>query len=321
MQKPFYKSEWVLGGLVAIAIFVLCFVAIDYVSKPDGPKEVEVEEVVIATNRSNYPLISIAQTQGWIEPNAGEMTSVDASKVKDLGTAFQGSQLESFDEFSYFIGVEEIHADAFAGSELLKRIIIPANVTTIDYGALAGCPSLQEIKVDTANAHYDSRGDCNGIICTWKGSLMLVAGCANTVIPKAVNYIAPQAFKGCSALKGVELPERLKEIGEEAFRGCSGLVEIDIPQGVRFVEEGTFEDCAALTTVTLPKSMERLRKDAFKGCKSLTAIVCMKKFPPIIENAFDIYQATVYVPEGKQNRYYADRYWKDFPKVEEGKQP
>jgi hypothetical protein len=319
MEKPFYKSEWLIGGLVALAIFVLCFLAIDYVGSPDGPEEVEVKDVVIATARSNPPLITIAQAQGWIEGDASEMTSVDASKVKDLGTAFQDSQLESFDEFSYFIGVEEIHADAFAHSELLKRITIPANVTTIDYGALASCPALQEIKVDTANAHYDSRGDCNGIICTWKGSLMLVAGCANTTIPKAVHYIAPQAFKGCSALKTIALPERLNEIGEEAFRECSGLTEVDIPQGVRFVEAGTFEDCTALTTVTLPKSMERLRKDAFKGCKSLTTIVCMKKFPPVIENAFDIYQATVYVPEGKQNRYYADRYWKDFPRVEEKK--
>lgn len=311
------KLLWVVGGLSAIAVFVLCFIAINYVSQPDGPKEVEVEDVVIATNHTNAALINIAQKQAWIEQGANEMTSVDASKVKELGTAFQGSQLESFDEFRYFIGVQEIHADAFAHSELLKRITIPANVMTIDYGALADCPALQEIKVDTANTHYDSREDCHGIICTWKGSLMLVAGCANTNIPKAVNYIAPQAFKGCSAMKGITLPERLKEIGEEAFRDCNGLTEIDIPQGVRFVEKSTFEGCTALTTVTLPKSMERLRKDSFKGCTSLRTINCMKKFPPVIEDAFDVYQATVYVPEGKQNRYYADRYWKDFPRVEE----
>ena len=322
-RTPFYKSGWFLGGLgivAALAVFVLCFIAIDYVSKPDGPKEVEVEDVVIATERTNAPLMAIAKEQGWIDREATEMTSVDASKVKDLGTAFQGSQLDSFDEFAYFIGVEEIHADAFAHSDHLKRITIPANVTTIDYGALSYCPALQEIKVDTANAHYDSREDCNGIICTWKGALMLIAGCSSTVIPKNVRYIAPQAFKGCLALKGVVLPEKLNEIGEEAFRDCQQLEQIDIPQGVRFVENSTFEDCSALTTVSLPKSMERLRKDSFKGCKSLTTIVCMKKFPPIIENAFDIYQATVYVPEGKQNKYYADRYWKDFPRVEEGKQ-
>lgn len=319
MDKPFYKSEWLIGGVAALAFFALCFWAIDYVGSPDEPKEIEVEDVVIATDRTNTPLITIAREQGWIDSEATEMTSVDASKVKDLGTAFQESQLESFDEFSYFVGVEEIHAEAFAGSSLLKRITVPANVTTIDYGALANCPALQEIKVDTANAHYDSREGCNAIICTWKGSLMLVAGCADSSIPEAVDYIAPQAFKGCTGLKTVALPERLKEIGEEAFRDCSSLTEIDIPQGVRFVEESTFEDCTALATVMLPKSMERLRKDAFKGCKSLTTIVCMKKYPPIIENAFDIYQATVYVPAGMQNKYYADRYWKDFPRVEEGK--
>lgn len=311
-----YKTI-IIGGIVAFAIFALCFLAIDYVGSPDEEKKPEVEYAVIATQESNPELISIAHKQGWIAADDTEFTTVQASEVKDLGTAFQGCQLVQLDDLRFFVGVEEIHEGAFAHADKLTSITIPATVITIDYGVLADCPALKQISVDEANTHFDSREGCNAIVCTWKGSLMIVAGCQNTVIPKNVRYIAPQAFAGCQNLSNLQLPEKMDEIGVRAFADCTALQTIDIPQGVRFVEDSTFMGCTALTTVNLPKSIERLRKDAFNGCTSLTTIKCPKKYPPIIEDAFDKYQATVYVPKGLQNRYYADRNWKDFPKVEE----
>jgi hypothetical protein len=316
-NTPFYRAPWLLGVLVIIAVFVLCFVAIDYVSKPDTPKEEEIEEVVIATQQSNGELIALAKKQGWIAPDATEMTSIDAAKVKLLGEAFQNSNLKHFDEFRYFLGVEEILSETFAGSEALASITIPKNVISINYGAFANCPNLMEMRVDTANTHYDSRKDCNGIICTWKGKLMLVAGCRTTTIVDNVHYIAPQAFRGIRGMKAVALPEKMDEIGEEAFRDCADLEAFIVPQGVRFIEQGTFQGCTQLKIITLSKSVERMKKDAFKGCTSLSSIMCMKKYPPIIEDAFDEYKATVYVPMGMQNSYYSNRYWKNFPTVTE----
>ncbi len=316
-NTPFYKSPWLLGGLVIIAVFVLCFVAIDYVSKPDEPKEPEIEEVVIATGQTNPELIALAKKQGWIGEDATEMTSIDASKVKELGDALKGSNLKHFHEFGYFVGVEEILPEAFAGSIELASVTIPRNVISISEGAFADCPALTEMRVDTANTHYDSREDCNGIICTWKGKLMLVAGCRTTKVLDNVRYIAPQAFRGQSAIKAVALPEKMDEIGEEAFRDCTSLEAFIVPQGVRFVEPGTFSGCSELKIITLSKSVERLKKDAFKGCTSLTSIMCVKKYPPIVEDAFDEYKATVFVPKGMQNTYYASKYWKDFPTVVE----
>lgn len=311
------KLTWFLGGVAVLAIFALCFIAINYVGQPDEDKGPEVEDKVIATMQTNEPLINIARQQGWIEADATEMTSIDASEVKDLGTAFHNSSLTSFTEFQYFVGLAEIHNGAFAHSDRLTAITIPAYVITIDDGALAYCPALQEIKVDTANTRFDSRDNCNAIITTWKGDLKVVAGCASTVIPEKVRYIAPQAFAGCSRLKGISFPERMDEIGEEAFKDCLGLEKVAIPQGVRFVQPGMFQGCTALKEVTLSKSVERLQKDAFAGCESLTTINCAKKYPPIIEHAFDAYKATVYVPSGMTNTYYRDKYWKDFPTVKE----
>lgn len=306
---------WITGGLGALAVFVLCFLAIDYVSKPEEPKEPEVEEVVIATEQTNKELIALARKQGWIATDATEMTSVDAAHVHDLGNALQGCGLKQFDEFRYFVGVEELQSGAFAGSAHLETITVPRNVISINYGAFADCPSLREMRVDTANTHYDSREDCNGIVCTWKGKLMLVAGCRATRLPEGIRYIAPQAFKGTMGLATIEIPEKMDEIGEEAFRDCKDLAEFTVPQGVRFIEESTFQGCTALSTITLAKSVERLRKDAFKDCPALRRIVCMKKYPPIVENAFDNNNPTVVVPKGMQNAYYTSKYWKDFSNI------
>ena len=314
-NAPFYKLTWLLGGLVAIVVFVLCFVAIDYVGKPDRPKEVEIEKVVIATDQSNGELLALARSQGWVAPDATEMTSIDAAAVKELSTALQNSSLKHFDEFRYFVGVEELLPETFAGSASLERITVPSSVISINYGAFADCPALLSLSVDTANTHYDSREDCNGIVCTWKGKLMLVAGCRTTRIIDGIRYLAPQAFRGTRGLTEIALPEKMDEIGEEAFRDCKDLTSFTVPQGVRFVEQGTFQGCSALQAITLSKSVERLRKNAFKDCTALSRIVCMKKFPPIVEDAFDAYTATVVVPEGMQNTYYTSRYWKDFGNV------
>ena len=316
-NTPFYKSPLLLGILAALAVFALCFIAIDYVGSPDDPDEIDVEEAVIATTESNPELIDLARSQGWIAADAAEMTTVQAAAVKSLGTALQGSTLKHFDELRHFLGVKELPAGTFAGSRQLERITVPSSVVTIDYGAFADCPALTSLSVDTANTHYDSREDCNAVVCTWKGKLMLVAGCRNTRLLDDIRYIAPQAFRGTTGLNAIALPEKMEEIGAQAFRDCTSLTEFAIPQGVRFVEDSTFMGCTALQTVTLPKSVERLRKDAFKGCSSLNRIVCIKKYPPIVEDAFEARTATLVVPKGMLNTYYTSKYWKDFPNVVE----
>lgn len=317
METPFYKQIWFLGGIAALVIFVLCFVAIDLVGSPDEDEVPDVEMEVIATLQTNEPLIKIARQQGWIEADATELTSVDVAPIDSIGTIFSGSDLQSLAELRYFVSLKEIHADAFANANQLKEIVIPANVSVIDYGAFANCPALEAMSVDTANTHFDSRDNCNGIICTWKGKLMLVAGCKNTLLSDRVYHIAPHAFRGCKQLASINFPERMESIGDSAFMDCSALKEVSVPQGVRFVEPGTFINCSALTTLNLPKSIERLQKNAFKGCTSLTKIVCPKKFPPIIDEAFESYNITVYVPQGLQNKYFSDKFWKFFKDVKE----
>lgn len=313
MNTSFLKSPWLLGGLAAVVLFALSFLAINYVGSPDEEQGPKVKKEVIATIESNPELIELARQQGWIGASATEMTSIDASKVDSVGTAFQGSKLKTFDEFRYFVGLKELPEGAFAHSEALTSIVIPAYIEDVKYGALAYCPNLETISVDTANTHYDSRGDCNAVICTWKGKLMLVAGCRNTTVPAAVRYLAPQAFCGVKGLTTIAFPERFEEIGEAAFRDCVDLLTVDVPQGVRFIEPQTFAGCQKLNTVNIPKSVERLKEKAFADCPALTTLNIPKKYAPILIKPFSNKRnLTVYVPKGSVATYRKAQGWADF---------
>ena len=134
-KTPFYKQIWFLGGLATLAIFALCFLAINMVGSPDDDDTPEVEMEVIATLQTNEPLIKIAREQGWIDADATEMTSVDAAAVDSIGTVFSGCNLKSFKEFRYFVGLKQIQTEAFAHADQLAEIVIPSQVEDIAYGA------------------------------------------------------------------------------------------------------------------------------------------------------------------------------------------
>ena len=313
MNTSFLKSPWLLAAVGALAIFALSFWAINYVGSPDEEQGPKVEKMVIATEQTNPELIALARQQGWINGDATEMTSIDASRVDSVGTAFQGSQLKTFDEFRFFVGLKELPEGAFAHSDALTSIVIPAYVEDIENGAFAYCPNLERIEVDTANTHYDSRNDCNAVICTWKGKLKLVAGCRNSVVPSGVRFLAPRAFCGVRGLKTLALPERFDEIGEEAFLDCSDLETFEIPRGVRVLEPATFAGCSRLETVTIGKSIERLKKDAFARCPNLTTVVLPRKIPPYLLGAFDDSKSvTICIPSGKTSVYREAQGWGGF---------
>ena len=265
---------------------------------------------VIATIATNPELIELARQQGWIKESATEMTTIDASKVTDVGTAFNACRLKTFDEFRHFVGLKELPEGAFAHSDALTSIVIPPYLEDIKPGALAYCPNLESISVDTANTHYDSRSGCNAVVCTWKGKLMVVAGCRNTRILSGVRFLAAQAFCGVRGLKTIEFPTRFDEIGEAAFKDCADLETIDIPQGVRFIEPETFYGCTKLQTVNFPKSIERLKKQAFFACPNLTTMVFPKKFAPFVFDPFDNEtNLTIYVPKGRTKTFREQQGW------------
>jgi hypothetical protein len=120
--------------------------------------------------------------------------------------------------------VTSIEGGAFEYCASLTSIEIPNSVTSIGNDAFAYCSGLTSISVDSDNAIYDSRNNCNAIIESATNTL--IAGCQNTVIPNSVTSIANQAFSGCTGLTSVVISKSITNIGDYAFAYCTGLESV-----------------------------------------------------------------------------------------------
>ena len=261
----------------------------------------------------------------WDTSEDGELSHEEAAAITDLGDAFKGAEISSFDELKHFTSLKTIAEDAFYGCSDLKSITIPKNVSEIKLCAFLDCASLKSI-----------------------------------TIPKSVSGIENYAFYGCSSLTSVTIPDNVIKIGYGVFRNCSsmksfsgkfasddnrclivdgalnsfapaGLTTYTIPNEVTVIEIGAFEGyskltsvtipdsvteiefmafsgCSALNSITIPKGVTFIDEYAFEDCASLTSVYCMPTTPPEIGEEVFINHSpdlTIFVPKGCAAKYKA----------------
>ena len=162
-----------------------------------------------------------------------------------------------------------IENGAFSGCTGLTSITIPNSVTSIGNSPFSRCSSLASIKVESGNAYYDSRNDCNAIIS--KKDNILISGCKNTIIPNDITSI-DGAFYGCIGLTSITIPNSVTNIGNNAFSDCSGLTSVIIPKSVTDIGSGAFSGCTGLISIDIPNSVTSIGSSAFLSCSGLTSI-------------------------------------------------
>ena len=124
------------------------------------------------------------------------------------------------------------------GFPKVSSIDIPSSVRTIGRGSFYGNSNLTNVKI--------ARG--------------------------GLTEILSEAFRGCVALKNIELPTTLTSIGPSAFESCEGLESIVFPESVTDLQ-GCLSNCTSLTEVALPKSLTTLGAGMFIKCTSLRRVV------------------------------------------------
>ena len=177
-------------------------------------------------------------------------------------------------------------------SSVVESITIPKTTSVINKNALAGCPNLKTVVVDSENPYYDSRENCNAIITTSQNPYFtpntLIAGCKTTIIPNSVAEIGDNAFYNCESLDIITIPSSVSKIGNSAFNACSSL-----------------------SSIILSENLTAIGDWAFADCNNLSEVVCYALQPPTISKyTFPGFVPWVYVPTESIERYKAASEWK-----------
>ena len=175
--------------------------------------------------------------------------------------------------------IVSISVGAFYDCINLTSVTIGSDVASIGVGegVFNGCTALSTIVVDSSNATYDSRDNCNAIIET--SSSTLIAGCKNTVIPNSVTKIGGYAFYN-TKITAVNLPN-VQNVGERAFAKCTMLTTAT----VKVTGSRMFSDCSSLTSITILSGCTNLAFECFAGCP-FTSINIPDSVTSIASNAF-----------------------------------
>lgn len=166
--------------------------------------------------------------------------------------------------------VTSIDNHAFDKCTHLKGITIPEKLTYIHASEFDGCEGLLDIIVDENNERFCS---IDGVMFS-KDTTELVYYPAGRegeyTIPEGVTTIGYHAFYNCKKLSAIVFPDSVVTIENYAFVGCSDISELNLPQNLKKIGQGAFYSWDSLKEVILPASLQELGyevNDVFSGKK------------------------------------------------------
>lgn len=147
----------------------------------------------------------------------------------------------------------------FYDLNILKEVVIPANIRRIECGAFNCCKELEQVSFDDGNlveiVDFTAFADCP------KLKKIDFGNCNH------LREIGSYSFSACRNLTAIVLPPNLKSI--EGFESCSGLTEIVLPSTVELINGGAFNNCTELKSITIPSSVKYIGCWAFHNCVKL----------------------------------------------------
>ncbi len=216
-------------------------------------------------------------------------------------SSFEGC--ESMAEIDIPSSVKIIGGSTFANCSSLKKVTLPEGVKSVDTYTFSGCKALESVTLPSALTEIQA-GAFNGC-----------AALAEVSLPKSLTLIGEWAFKECTSLESIKIPDGVTEVGSKAFEGCGGLKSMDTGDGVKTLGDWSFYNCPELRSIGLGKSLEAIGTEAFDGDNKITQIVCRSVTPPDYPTGFSqdvIKNATLTVPDGSEDGYYANSTWNPF---------
>ncbi len=170
--------------------------------------------------------------------------------------------------------INKIGTGAFASCKKLTGVVIPNEITEIEFSAFSSCDVLSQVTLP------DSLTVLGGAVFRNCGSL------TNIVIPRLVTEIKGELFQECANLLDVKLEGNVTAIGDNAFYNCHKLNSINLPESMISIGEYAFLACRNLTNITLPINVKEIKSYAFSDCRSLSSIEIPEGVTEIPHRAF-----------------------------------
>ena len=197
----------------------------------------------------------------------------------------------------------------FANLTGLRKLVLPAGVTSIGSYAFSDCGRLTEITIPdgvTSIGSYAFSYAFNSSNCPRPSSLHLPSqltslgsyafyymkspqsieipagvetindytfgycGVRNVTLPEGLKTISQNAFY-YSSVQDINLPSTLESMGQRAFYHSS-IRSITFPAALQTIPDYAFYNCTNLTSVTFSEGQENISQYAFQDCSNLATI-------------------------------------------------
>ena len=227
---------------------------------------------------------------------------------------------EDYHGDDYIIGTE-----AFADDTRIVSVNIPQTVGKIGASAFARCSKLVSVTIP------------RGVMSIGDNAFENCSSLAAIVIPQNMLAIGSKSFAGCSSLSSVEFKEGVETIGNNAFANCTSLATLIFPESLTAIGDEAFKGCSGLKTILFSENIDAYGSNVFEGCDEVETMTVKGSVMPTVpsdkitsitlyspvpletaEFANKVYRnATVYVPQGSLERYWAANVWKNFWTIKE----
>lgn len=149
-------------------------------------------------------------------------TEIDLAAVTAMSASdWSGTNITSFDELEYFIGITNIPRGLFHDCSGLTSVVIPDSVTYIDAGAFLNCSSLTSVTLG------------NSVSRLWLNAFYGCSALPDIIFPASVTRIDGTAFFNNSSLSSItfEATTLPATIASDAFNGVPTSGDITVPEG------------------------------------------------------------------------------------------
>ena len=257
-----------------------------------------------------------------------EVLDLEEAEIVNGGDSYHrwqhaGNTSTQYQSSSYNTQNNVVGSFMFANLTGLRKLVLPAGVTSIGNYAFSDCGRLTEITIPdgvTSIGSYAFSYAFSSSNCPRPTTLHLPSqltslgsyafyymkspqsieipagvetineytfgycGVRNVTLNEGLKTISTHAFYS-SSVQNVNLPSTLETMGEYAF-GSSSVRSITLPASLNTIPQRAFSSCTNLNAVTFSEGQETIGSYAFNGCTNLQTITFSEGLQTIQPYAF-----------------------------------